>query len=235
MILKYIATLALLTLTTQAVWENGTWTPPTNCDISALLDNANATGSASIAGTVFDNSTGKIGNDSLSNWTFSVSLTEITTSSSSKEGLIDFWIDTSATIGTNETILPYNACVIVLSGAPQRGDSCLNEACLQALTNQYKSEAMMIVDQRRQRNSAYDSAQEVCSNILTIQAPEECRDFATESSADDFIWGAAISSCMASPVPFLPSSSPFSFEGRGHLRRRHCSPAYPSPTCTKLT
>jgi hypothetical protein len=234
MILKYIATLALLTLMTQAAWENGTWTPPTNCEISALLDNANATGSTSIAGTVFDNSTGKISNDSLSNWTFTVSLTEITTTSSSKEGLIDFWIDTSATVGTNETLLPYNACVILLSGAPQRGDSCLNEECLQALTNQYKSEAMMTVEQRRQGNPAYDGAQEVCSNMLTIKAPEECRDFATEGSADNFAWGAAISSCMASSVSF-PSSFPCSFHGMGHPRRCHRSPAYPSPTPITLT
>jgi hypothetical protein len=76
---------------------------------------------------------------------------------------------------------------------------------------------MVTVEQRRQGNSAYDSAQEVCSTMLTIQAPEECRDFATEGSADNFVWGAAISSCTASSVS-SPSSFPCSFHGLSHLR-----------------
>lgn len=211
MILTYLAAaLTLLTLPTQAAWNNGTWTPPSNCESAALVAAANATGFTSIAGIRVDDSTGKISSDSTLNWTVSASLSE---DSRATQANLAFRLDTSATISTNATTLPYNPCIVFLVGAPQRGrggDGCLSVKCTEALAKQYKSAAMMIVQQRRQNNPAYNDAEDVCSRMVTLTTPDECKDETgnAKSSSGDGSWGSTISTgrhyCSLPPPPPPP-------------------------------
>ncbi|KAF7510656.1 hypothetical protein GJ744_006268 [Endocarpon pusillum] len=46
--------LLFLGLTTQAAWQDAKYTPPTNWELSAIRDNANATGVASFPGVMVD-------------------------------------------------------------------------------------------------------------------------------------------------------------------------------------
>lgn len=174
MISNHLAVFAFLTLITHAASQNGTLTPSSNCELAASLDAANATGSTAFPGILFDQSTGEITSTPLSNWSLIVSLTEINTSSTSKEGIINYRLDTSSTVGTNDTNLPYNACVIVWTGVSEPGDACLRPNCLEALTRQYQASARQIAEQMRQNNRAYIYEEDVCRNLLTTNAPEEC-------------------------------------------------------------
>ena len=195
---KYIAALTLLALTTQAAWQNGTYIPPSNCELAASDDAANATGSTPIAGVRVDKSTGNITSDPSSNWSFGASLTEYTNSSSNEPNL-EFWLDSSATVGTNDTVLPYNSCVVVLVGAPQRNnaDACLSKSCVDALTKQYQSGAQQIAIQMHQSNTASVDAQEGCHDLITLIAPDECKGFTPASASKNRAsWGSSISTCM---------------------------------------
>lgn len=215
-------TFLALALTTRADWSNGTWIPPTNCEVAASLGAANATGSTSFPGVVFDQSTGEISSTPSSNWSLIVSLTEITTSSSSKEGLINYLLDTSSTLTTNATTLPYNACVIVWISESERGNACRSPTCLEALTRQYEASARQVAEQMRQGNSAYTDARDVCNNMLSMDSPDECGDPTQRSSTCTFFLSLYLPTTSI-PSPGSPPDS----------KHRYC--IWPPGSCHSAT
>ncbi len=194
MSLKYLTVLAVLGLTTQAASENGTYTPPTNCELSAIRENANATGVAAFAGVVVDGPNGEIRSDLSSNWSISSTVTD-DGDPSGRSASLSFWLDTSATVGTNETSLPYDTCIIQLVAAPQDGDGCVSADCSEALSEFYRNSARAIARQIGQDGGPTDRS-DACDNLVTLQAPDECRD-----SSRDGSWGSVISSGMAFVAP----------------------------------
>ena len=204
MSLKYLTVLAVLGLATQAAWQDGTYTSPTNCELSAIRDNANATGVAPFPGVVMDGPNGEIRSDSSSNWSISTTVTDYGDPSGRGTSL-SFWLDTSATVGTNESTLPYETCIIQLVGVPKDGDGCVSAGCSESLSEYYRNSARSIARQIGQEAGPTDRS-DACWNLVTLQAPAECKD-----SSRDGSWVSAISSGMAFAAPKCFSLPPFEF------------------------
>ncbi|ERF72022.1 hypothetical protein EPUS_08416 [Endocarpon pusillum Z07020] len=194
MSLNYLTVLAVLGLTTQAACQNGTYTPPTNCDLSAIRDNANATGVAPFPGVMVDGPNGEIRSDPSSNWSISSTVTDHGDPSGRGTSL-RLWLDTSATVGTNESTLPYDTCIIQLGGRPTDRDGCISAGCSEALSEYYRNSARSIARQIGQDGGPTDRF-DACHNLVNLQAPDECED-----SSSDGSWGSAFSIAPSSLNP----------------------------------
>lgn len=209
--LTYLTVLAVLGLTTQAAGQNGTSTSPTNCELSAILDNANATGVAPFPGVMVDGPNGEIRSDPTSNWSISSTVTDLGNPSGQGTSL-SFWLDTSATVGTNESTLPYDTCFLQLGGVPSDGDGCVSAGCAEALGEYYRDSARSIARQIGLVGGPSDRF-DACSNLLSLQAPDECRD----SSRDDS--GVSIFSIG---MPFAALNTFLSFCSHPSGSSQHC-------------
>ncbi|KAI9678230.1 MAG: hypothetical protein M1817_006175 [Caeruleum heppii] len=194
---------SLTPLPTRAFWSNGTWTPPTACSSATTYLSANASGLTPFAGLRYDNRTSTIRTDPSSEWIFSATLDYPGENSNGpRYADVQFWLDTSATIPPdteNTTVVPYDACVIVLPGGHDALDDgrCFDAVCLDAMTDAYAAAARQVVRQRAQGNGAYESTEDACETVRSIAVPEACRSFLSrDGDDDDKNWGAILSTTL---------------------------------------
>lgn len=182
--INHLGALALLALTTRAASTNGT-----DCKQSSTLESFNATGTTSFAGVRYDGVTGKISNDTSANWTFGATVMQ------KQAGFVSqgSFLDTSATVGINDTSLPYNGCLIVLSGSLQSGDECLSPGCIAALEQQFRDQALRIARNELGSRGSDETVDGVCGTMNSVQAPDACKDSTTASQDDSASWGSVVS------------------------------------------
>jgi hypothetical protein len=215
--LNYFAALALLSLVTQATCRNSIYTPPTNCEISAIRDNANATGVAPFPGIVIDGPNGEIRSDPTPNWSISTTVTD-EGDPSGQSTRLNFWLDTSATVDTNTTTLPYDTCIMLLAGAPQDGDGCISAGCSEALREYYKNSAIFLAGQIG-KDGGFSDRSYACQSLVTLKAPDECK-----SSSGNGAWNGVISSGTKSAFrPFPLALTPLQCGYGGSVKRHFCS------------